>query len=73
MRISLDLFANMLGMKTGEVLHALRTGGELDGELLPATLRRKIRQTEPGGSRPSLDVPLKEAVDFVDKLKERTH
>lgn len=67
MRISLDSFAAMLSMKTGEVLHILRTGGELDGVPLPATLRRKIRQTE----RPSLDLPLQEAKDFMLKWRQR--
>lgn len=70
MRITLDSFADMLGMKTGEVLHVLRTGGELDGVPLPATLRRKIRQTDPDGSRPSLDLPLHEAQDFLLKWRE---
>ncbi|EOZ6414793.1 hypothetical protein ACQUXI_003936 [Cronobacter turicensis] len=71
MRITLDSFAAMLGMKTGEVLHILRTGGELDGVPLPATLRRKIRQTDPDGLRPSLDLPLQEATDFMLKWRER--
>ncbi|ROC77438.1 hypothetical protein [Enterobacter hormaechei] len=71
MRISLDSFADMLGMKAGEVLHVLRTGGELDGVPLPATLRRKIRHTVPDGSRATLDLPLKEATDFMQKWQER--
>lgn len=41
MYIRLDVFAGLLGVRPGELLHAVRTTGELDGMPLPA--RRQVR------------------------------
>lgn len=41
MYIRLDVFADLLRVPPGELLHAVRTTGELDGMLLPA--RRQVR------------------------------
>lgn len=41
MYIRLDVFASLLRVRPGELLHAVRTTGELDGLLLPA--RRQVR------------------------------
>ena len=41
MYIRLDVFADMLGLRPGDLLHALRSTGQLDGLPLPA--RRQVR------------------------------
>lgn len=41
MYIRLDVFASLLGVRPGELLHAVRTRGELDGMVLPA--RHQVR------------------------------
>lgn len=41
MYIRLDVFAGLLRVRPGELLHAVRTTGELDGMPLPA--RRQVR------------------------------
>lgn len=41
MYIRLDVFASLLRVRPGELLHAVRTGGTLDGMTLPA--RRQVR------------------------------
>lgn len=40
MRLRLDLFAKMLGMKPGALLHVLRTQEHLEGIPLPKKFRR---------------------------------
>jgi len=71
MRIPLDSFADMLGIRPGKVIHALRTSGKIDGLELPGSLRQQIYESDPGGSRPSLNVPLEESLDFVQKWNQR--
>lgn len=41
MLMRLDVFAALLGIRPGELLHAIRTEGLLDGMTLPA--RRQVR------------------------------
>ncbi|WP_336796195.1 hypothetical protein [Erwinia aphidicola] len=41
MYIRLDLFADMLGIRPGDLLHAVRTNGKLEGLPLPA--RQQVR------------------------------
>ncbi|ORM58667.1 hypothetical protein HA45_23035, partial [Pantoea rodasii] len=39
MHIRLDVFASLLRVRPGALVHAVRTGGELDGMALPARRR----------------------------------
>ena len=41
MYMRLNVFADLLRVRSGELLHAMRTTGELDGMMLPA--RRQVR------------------------------
>lgn len=62
MYMRLDVFADMLRVRPGELLHAVRTSGELDGMLLPA--RRQVRGA-------ALMFSQAEAVDFAARWHSR--
>ncbi|MDI9280103.1 hypothetical protein QMZ65_23065 [Pantoea sp. EABMAA-21] len=62
MYIRLDVFAGLLNVRPGEVLHAARTDGVLDGMTLPA--RRQVRGA-------ALMFDQAEAVSFAEQWHAR--
>lgn len=58
MYMRLDVFADLLRVRSAELLHAVRTSGELDGMMLPA--RRQVRGA-------AIMFSQAEAVDFATR------
>jgi hypothetical protein len=61
MSISVEVFAEMLGIKPGELVWAVKAGNELNGIPLPKVSRK--------GNNSGLMFPLEEVVKFVEVYK----
>lgn len=61
MSISVEVFAEMLGIKPGELVWAVKSGSELNGIPLPKVIRK--------GNNSALMFPLEDVVKFVEEYK----
>lgn len=63
MNITVDVFAEMLGITPGELVWAVKSGNVLNGMVLPKSARKGINN--------ALMFQLKDVVKFVEEYKRR--